>query len=95
MLKYIYNILCIKMQITNTGLVILKYLLSNNNRNRKITRSNMSRDIRKSVSQIYENSRKLLKNDLIYYTKIDNNKAEIGLTLKGEEYILSEYYDKI
>ncbi len=83
------------MEITVTGIKILKYLLNNNRRNRKITRSNMSREIGKSYAIIYKNSGRLLNDDLICYNKIDDKKLEVGLTKKGEEYILANYCDKI
>lgn len=78
-----------------TGIKILKYLLNNNRRNRKITRSNMSREIGHSCSIIYKNTNSLLNKNLIYYNKIDHKKLEVCLTKKGEEYLSINNYDKI
>lgn len=79
------------MSLTRTELKVLKYILKNRNRNRKLTRGNMSREIGHSSSIIYTTSNKLYTKDMITYSNIDSKKKEILLTLKGEEY-LSIYY---
>jgi len=79
------------MYLTKTELKVLKYIYQNRNRNRKLTRGNMSREMGHSCSIIYTTSSKLYSKDMISYYNIDSKKKQILLTLKGEEYIFSLY----
>lgn len=79
------------MELTKTELKILRHIFKNRNRNRKLTRGNMSREMGHSSSIIYITSNKLYSKNMITYSNIDSKKREILLTLKGEKHLFSLY----
>lgn len=70
---------------------LLSFIWNNRNRNRKITRGSMARELHKYTSVVYRVAKRLYENDLITYSKIDGQKQEILITNKGEKLITNLY----
>ena len=79
------------MALTPTEIKLLSFILKNRNRNRKMTRGSVSREIGHSTALIYGLSKRLKEKEMIEYSVIDAKRKEIKITSKGESYILNLY----
>lgn len=77
------------MGITPTELKLLTFIYKNRNRNRKLTRGRVSREIGHSTCLVYRMALNLEEQKMIEYDYINNRSSQLKITQIGENYLSS------